>query len=203
MDKTILYYTSNREDPTFEQKIIDDLLLKSGNLPIISVSQKPMTLGKNICVGDIGFSYLSEYKQMLAGAKLAETDYIITAESDFLYPPEYFQLKPEGEDIYRYDKIWVLSLLNKDGFWQKGRTSEGAQLVKRDYFIKILEKYVNRPDPNHSPYFRQPWHYLVGKIPCVTIKTGNGMNLRTRAVGKAEKRLPYWGESDKLIEKLS
>lgn len=28
MKKTIIYYTSNREDPIFEQKVIDDMLSK-------------------------------------------------------------------------------------------------------------------------------------------------------------------------------
>jgi len=48
MNKTILYYTSNHEDPVFEQKIIDSLLENCGNLPIVSVSQKPIKLGQNV-----------------------------------------------------------------------------------------------------------------------------------------------------------
>lgn len=68
--KSIVYYTSNHEKPEFEQKIIDDLLSKRGDLPIISVTQKPMDLGTNICVGDVGLSYLNARRQMLIGETL-------------------------------------------------------------------------------------------------------------------------------------
>jgi hypothetical protein len=44
---TILYYTSNREDESFEKKIQENIL-KQTDLPIISVSQKPINFGKNI-----------------------------------------------------------------------------------------------------------------------------------------------------------
>jgi hypothetical protein len=204
MNKTIIYYTSNRENPLFEQKIIADLRSKKGDLPIISVSQKPLDLGTNICVGDIGLSYLNEYKQILAGVKLATTDYIITAESDFLYAPEYFQLEPKGENIYRYDNIWIMWLHDKkDNFHRKLRCSEGAQIVKRDYFIKILEKYLNSPDPLHSPYFKQPWSYLQGQNPCVSFKTGRGVSKHTGIRYEPENvttSLPYWGDVNKLRE---
>ena len=182
------------------------MLAKKGNLPIISVSQKPMDLGQNICVGDIGLSYLSEYKQILAGAKIATTDYIITAESDYLYAPEYFQLEPKGENIYRYDNIWIMQLLRRNGnFHRKLKRSEGAQVVKRDYFIKILEKYVNNPDPLHSPYAREPWSDLHGKYPCISFKTGNGVGEHTGIRYEPEnvsRNLPYWGDINKLRERF-
>lgn len=205
MDKTILYYTSNHENPIFEQKIINDMLSKKGDIPVISVSQKPMNLGQNICVGNIGFSYLSEYKQILAGAKIATTEYIITAESDYLYAPEYFKFEPDGENIYRYDNIWILCLFRGNEFHRKGRCSEGAQIVRRDYFITILEKYVNKPDPSHSPYSKQQWVNLHGENPCVSIKTGNGVNQHTGILYEPENvsnHLPYWGEVNKLRNKF-
>ena len=34
MNKTIIYYTANREDPVFEQKITDDMLSKAGDMII-------------------------------------------------------------------------------------------------------------------------------------------------------------------------
>lgn len=204
MDKTIVYYTSNREDPVFEKKIMECLNANKGDSPIISVSQIPMDLGQNVCVGDIGFSYLNEYKQILEGVKLATTDYIITAESDFLYPPEYFQIEPKGKNIYRYDNIWIMALSDKNcKFYQKKRCSEGAQLVKRDYFIEILEKYISNPDPFHSPYYKQPWFYIHGESPCISFKTGKGMNSRTGLKDReGSTYLPYWGEACELKDKF-
>src|SRR3989344_9360751 len=144
MNKTIIYYTSNHEEPIFEQKIIDDMFSKKGNLPIISISQKPMKLGQNICIGDVGFSYLNSRKQILMATKLATTEYIITTESDFLYPPEYFNFEPTGDNLYRYENIWIMWLTDRkrQNFYRKTAISDGAQIVKREFFIDLLEKYL-------------------------------------------------------------
>jgi len=53
---TIIYYTANREDERFEQVIRENILRVSEGLPIISVSQKPIDFGQNICVGNVGVS---------------------------------------------------------------------------------------------------------------------------------------------------
>lgn len=206
MNKTIIYYTSNREDVVFEQKIVESLLANKGDLPLISVSQKPMNLGHNICVGDIGSSYFGIYKQVLEGLKVAETEYVLTAESDFLYPPEYFQLEPNGENIYRYDNIWILGNKWKH-FRRKINGSEGAQLIKRKYLIELLTKYLENSDRSHrhSPYFRQSWVYIAGENPCISFKTGNGINLRTGIRGgweNASTDLAYWGNINRIKERF-
>lgn len=214
MDKTIIYYTSNREEEAFEQKIIDDMLSKSGNTPIISVSQKPMDLGQNICIGDVGHSYLNERKQILMAAKLAKTDYVIVAESDFLYSPEYFNFEPTGENFYRYEDIWIMWLTGKyKNFHHKRTISDGAQIVKRDYFVNLLEKYLEpypnwyekndrERDPRHSPYHHVPYALIHGKIPCVSIKTNFGLTFLTAVDDRTSKSLPHWGNVEALRSKF-
>src|SRR5438132_1087410 len=91
---TILYYTSNREDPEFEARVKQNLLKVCGDLPIISISQKPIKLGKNICIKDVGTSGFNMFRQVEIGCKLAETPFVISAEADCLYPPDYFQFIP-------------------------------------------------------------------------------------------------------------
>ncbi|MCK9371413.1 hypothetical protein M0R04_15975 [Candidatus Dojkabacteria bacterium] len=55
MSATIVYCSSNMEKEEFEGKIKENLVKVCGDLPIISVTQKPINLGTNICVGeDIG-----------------------------------------------------------------------------------------------------------------------------------------------------
>ena len=46
MNKSIIYYTANMEDPKFENKIISNLKKQAGDIPIISVSRKYMNLGR-------------------------------------------------------------------------------------------------------------------------------------------------------------
>ncbi|MCK9371410.1 hypothetical protein M0R04_15960, partial [Candidatus Dojkabacteria bacterium] len=96
---TILYYSSQREKPEFEFKIIDNLLKVCGDLPIISITHFPMDLGHNICVGDVGCSGFNMFRQVLLGCEAANTTFIISAEADCLYPPDYFTFRPERTDV--------------------------------------------------------------------------------------------------------
>ena len=66
-DLTIIYYTANHISDYFMANTKKQLIRAIGDAPIISVSQKPMKLGKNICVGDIGRSGYNLYKQILIG----------------------------------------------------------------------------------------------------------------------------------------
>src|SRR3990167_3601524 len=90
-DLTVVYYTSNRIREPFGQRVRDQLLLAVSGAPIVSVSQKPLDFGDNICVGDIGHTYFNIYRQMLTGAKAARTKYVALAEDDTLYSPEHFR----------------------------------------------------------------------------------------------------------------
>jgi hypothetical protein len=56
-NKTIIFYTGNTEKESFEKKVRDNILKVSNGIPIISVSQKPIYFGTNICVGIIGKNY--------------------------------------------------------------------------------------------------------------------------------------------------
>ena len=218
MNKTIIYYTSNREEEAFEQKVIKDMLSKAGNLPIISVSQKPMKLGKNICLGDVGHSYLNCRKQMLMATKLARTEYVIHTESDILYPPEYFKFKPSGDNIYRYANVWVMWLKDKDrkNFYHKPDTFDGAMITKRDFSIDVLTKFLEPypgwysensrgHKPRHPAWNRIQKSYIYGENPCIHIKTKFGLAYTTGVDEKPEstrKNLPYWGDVEKLRAKF-
>jgi hypothetical protein len=214
MTKSIIYYSGNREKPEMEQKIIDDMLSKAGDMPIISVTQKPMNLGQNVCIGDVGFSYLNERKQILMACKLATTDYVITTESDFLYPPEYFDFEPTGDNVYRYYNIWIMWLndAKRKNFYRKTAPSDGAQIVKREFFIELLEEYLKpypgwyvknnkRTDPYHSPYHHVRRENIGGDVPCVSIKSDSGLTYLTGVYNEPEttkEELPYWGNVDDL-----
>lgn len=217
MKKTIIVYTSNREDPIFEQKVIDDMLSKIGNMPIVSVSQKPISLGQNVCIGDVGVSELNCRKQILMACKLAKTEYVVTAETDILYPPEYFNFKPTGHNLYRYNNNWVMWLKdeNRKNFYHKPTSFDRAQIVKRDYFIDLLEKFLkpfpgwypnNKIKPPHNPYYKTPRQYMPSKKPLIHIKTGFSMHYTTgldERPKSTRKSLPYWGNVQTLRKRFS
>lgn len=203
-DRTIIYYTSNREDEAFEEKIRQKLLENCGGIPIVSVSQKPIKLGKNICIGFHTPTNILLYYQVLEGLKEAKTPFVISAEADFLYPTDYFNLAPQKLDvIYRYNNVRVM-WKRRWGFFKK-KYSEGAQIAGRQYLISILEKALKGYDvfdennikfSKFNPYWGLPLEFFGGEIACVTFKTGDSLH---KSVGVEPQHslytLPYWGEA--------
>ena len=212
MDTTIIYYTSNKETPEFEQRIIDSLLKVSGDLPIISVSHKPMDLGKNICVGDVGASGFNMFRQILIGCKEAKTKFIITAEADCLYPPDYFKFVPERDDIcYRNSNTYLLGL-RRDYFYKKLEGGTWSQVIGRDFYIRRLEYlFEGAPewsvDEKNFPKERKKGEDIFTadqikrfetKYPCISIKSGKGMRHYSHSERVPIYDLPYWGDSRKF-----
>ena len=137
-NSTIIYYTSQSEQPEFEQKVIDQINLVKGDLPVISVSQNPMDFGENICVGDVGRTYLNAFRQLLIGCEKAKTKFIFTAESDCLYPPGYFDFRPLDENkIYSHVNTWVLWKTGNDKYYHKEQTHAGM-VYGREFLIKFF-----------------------------------------------------------------
>ena len=210
-DRTIIYYTGNTENPDFERKIMEDLKQKAGKIPIVSVSRKPIDLGTNICVGEVPFSYTSEWKQLLLGLKEAKTKYVIAAESDCLYPPEYFTFTPEEDNImYNYNNIWMVWKY-KGSYWKKRGYCEGAQMCGREYWINQLEPLLPK---EWIPYTREEENALVQKIfktrkeftgrPVVSFKTRDGVSWRTTFDNTTKTHdLDYWGDINSIKQIFS
>lgn len=218
---TVLYYTSNHEKPEFEQRIIENLQEACGNLPIISVSQKPLSLGKNICVGPVGLSYLNEWRQILIGAREVRTPYIVFAESDHLYPKEYFSFVPPREGLYRYDNCWVVFKdITRAGSYRRKAFSDGAQIWDTNSVIKIHERFLaGKPQWFDGPYntinekgeddeqiLNVPFDFFSGTIACVQFKTGDGVSNSANVLNKPgennrKNNLPYWGHVNTLRAK--
>ncbi len=106
---TIIYLTENSLDEHIAKVCQKKLLEEAGDMSIISVSQKPINFGRNVCVGEIGRSWLSLYKQLYAGLKEAETENIVIAEHDCLYTKEHLNWTPPTNDKFYYNmNCWLL-----------------------------------------------------------------------------------------------
>jgi len=202
---TVIYYTSNREDEVFEGVIRRKLLQVIGDLPLISVSQKSIDFGHNFCVGDIGASDKNVLIQMFIGCLLAETPFIATAEADFLYPPTgYFDFVPEDDaKFYRYTNLWVLR--KKSNYFKKKKFSLGAQISGRNKLLDALWGKLSME--NIRGDIVNPHGYkdgIDGPIPCITIKTGDGMrdDCGTNQDVLPVESLPYWGKVEDLKKLL-
>jgi len=194
---TVIYYTSNRETESFESKIRAELLKSCNGLPIVSVSQKPIDLGKNICVGETELSNANIKRQILVGAKAATTENVCMAEADFIYPKEYFEfVPPEKDTIYYLDNLYVM-WCNRSRFYRKG-DSDGALVCNRLHLIELLS---SDQKPNKVLYGkRKPF---TTDIPAITFKTGNGTSWRCPYIkGKHVLAVPYWGTAKNLRKKF-
>lgn len=209
---TIIYYTSNKEDPQFEKRVQENLLKVCGNLPIISVSHKPINLGKNICVGDVGASGFNMFRQVQIACEEADTDFVISAEADCLYPPDYFEFVPPRLDVcYRSDNLYVMPD-HRDFFFHKKEGATHAQIVGRKYYLETLNKlFEGAPqwsvEEKNFPKERlrkvdvfdeiKYWHT---KNPIFQIKTHRGMRYYTHSERIPIAELPYWGTGKKVRE---
>jgi hypothetical protein len=213
-DATVLYYTANTEPETFAVKVRDRLRTAAGALPIISVSQVPVDLGENICVGERGAAYANEYRQILIGAKAARTEWVLSAEADFLYPPGYFSFAPpaDGPDLWRYDPVYIIwrSRAYAPGFRRK-ISSEGAQWARREPLVRRLERCFEGQPEWRSPnddwrvkvYGKREWGTFGDPAqPAVSVKSGHGMRPSTKVQAEHVQELPIWGRADALRREL-
>lgn len=211
---TIIYYTSNREKPEFEAKIQANILKHKGDLPIISVSQKPIDFGENICVGDVGTSGFNMFRQVQIACEATKTQFVISAEADCLYPPDYFKFIPPRDDIaYRNNNVYVMAYGKSYFFKKDGSTF--SQVIGRKFYLEVLGglfkgapkwsvEEINFPKERNkrSDIFRSDQKlYFETKNPCLSFKTGKGMRVRSCSYNKRFYDLPYWGLSREVIKK--
>jgi len=148
-DMTVIYYTANRTKPALMGAVVEQLKISAGDSPIVSVSQKPMGLGINTCVGNIGQSVWNIYHQMLVGARVAKTRYVAMAEDDILYPYEHFhtQYPANGEFLYDTNRRLIFTW-KTPMFSTKGRIITGMLLCEREGLIEALEERFDKyPTP--------------------------------------------------------
>lgn len=214
MNSTIIYCTSNRESENFEDKIKASLLKNCGDIPIISVSQKPIDLGKNICVGDdIGVSGFNFFRQVLIGCEAATTPFIVSAEADCLYPPDYFTWVPPKEDVcYRNSNLYVMGH-HRDYFYHKKEGATHSQIIGREYYIKLLKELFqgapmwcveekNFPkERHHKQDVVDSVEYYQTENPVFQIKTGRSMRHFTHSDRTPIYELPYWGSGKEIYNK--
>lgn len=210
MNITILYYSSGRENPGFEQRIIERLIRASKGLPIISVTQKPLHLGHNICVGDVGASGFNLFRQVLIGLKKVKTKFVASAEADSLYPDTYFDFIPEKDDVcYRATQIYVMPDA-RDYFFHKEEGTVLGQIVGRDFYLSTLEKlFQGAPqwsiEEKNFPKERCKQDDIFTEIkrfdppaPIITFKTHRGLRYYTHSKRDPIYALPYWGNGKDL-----
>lgn len=224
-DLTIVYYTSNTIPEYFWSKTKEQLLKASGSLPIVSVSQKPVDLGYNICIGNIGRSHLNIYRQALIGAKAAKTKYIAFCEDDVLYSPDHFTCHIPSPGVFAYNTnywcvyTWVLPPV----FSKKNRRNMFGLICERELFIEAIEERFKKwPDDDKIKlgFWAEPGKYegrkhlnvterksetFMSPTPIIAFSHPTALSYlnlgkRKRLGDNPVSELPYWGEAEKIYD---
>ena len=209
---TVIYYTGQYEKPSFEEKIKANILENKGDLPLISISQKPIDFGENICVGEVGKSMSNAFRQMLIGVEAAKTHFVCMAESDILYPRSYFEFRPDRDDTFYIAKPHYTLF----AFWRKTKTfyekpqgSEGVVICGRDILIKHLTELLgdyrgfDAGDRIKESYlWKARSERFKMAVPSVQIKTDRNLHRMCPIRRKtATRTLKYWGTSSEVINR--
>ena len=218
---TIFYCSSNREKPEFEQRIRDNILKNCGDLPIISVTQKPINFGTNICVGeDVGVSGFNFFRQSLIALEHIKTPFALSCEADCLYPPDYFQFLPEKLDkCYRNKNLYVMGQ-HRTYFYKKEEGATHAQIVGTEFYRKTLEKlFEGEPEWDYKEeqknfpkekfrakgddvFRKEDIEMYETENPVVQIKTSQSMRHYTNSDRIPRHDIPYWGSGREFRKKF-
>lgn len=207
-DLTCIYITHNQERRTFERNIHQHLTVACNATPIISVSQRPIRLGHNICMGMLGASNSNAWKQVLTGIKAATTKFVCIAESDCLYPPDYFTFTPpHTQVIYYAAPVYILfAMRGKAKYYAlKRKGTELAIVAGRDFLIESITTMLqsSSEDTFVNTFRSLPKAEFTLSAPIVSIKTDRNMHRATpHATHNKLATIPHWGDAHDLLRIL-
>lgn len=171
--KGIIYYTAHKVDRLKEDWMLKHLVIdsvKASNLPVVSVSQRPMDFGTNIVL-HVKPCAVSMFKQILVGLLASEADHVFFCEDDVIYHPSHFDFEPTRDDTFYYNvNVWRCHPRRNIAVTYDEMRSLSGMCVNRElaveHFIKRLayihEKGYHK-DPSKNPKWAREMGYEPGK----------------------------------------
>jgi hypothetical protein len=152
-DLTVIYLTCNKMPARWEQFHREHLLRAVEDRPLITISAKPVDMPGMNLIQEGPFCAWNVYRQLLRGAKLAETKYIAVAEDDTLYTRRHFADFRPPDDAVAYDMSrWsVFSWLEDKAFFSAIRKHGNFTMIgPRTLVIEALEERERKYPQGHS-----------------------------------------------------
>lgn len=208
-DLTIIFYTANVVDDGIMREVTKSL--QSHKIPIISVSQRPMSLGYNVVIPKER-SVRNLYKQVLIGASIAETEYVALCEDDCFYSKGHFEYRPAhfGYNTNR----WLLHL-REQVFSYRNRVVLSQCIAKRKSLVDTLNERLSL-QKLEDRFCGEPGRfekYLKLKVyPLETFSTNlsnlvicheNGIMGHKKLGGHTCKDNDQWGSVEEWISRIS
>jgi hypothetical protein len=179
MKKVIVYFTDSRLEESLDNAVRAQIVKASNGIPIISVTQKPLDFGKNICVGMKPRCYLSLYEQLLTGVKAAEKDSLIyLCEHDVFYNPTHFEYIPPRKNKIYYNLNRYYWTLNAGFFLNAiGKRALSQAVGYKDVLVAHAKEQVWARRKNiASPCFG-PFKNFESRHPNVDIRHGGNFSI--------------------------
>jgi hypothetical protein len=202
---TIIYLTDNALDERIAETCQEFLSMAAYNAGcrIVSVSQRPIDFGDNVCVGEIGRSGLSIDKQIKAGLDATDTEFVAIAEHDCIYSAEHFAWTPPNRKLFWYNtNVWLLQYRNPehpqyDGMFSfyDDRLVQSQLICGTDALRKAIDEKLEIL-LDESVTERWPVHSRLGE-------PGTNYMHRSRRVFKNEALLPVWHKVKDFITKYN
>lgn len=191
-NRVIVYYTDDKIEASLANAVRQHLRKVAGPIPIISVSQKPLNFGKNICVGYKEKSYDSMYDQMLTGVKAApENSTVYLCEHDVFYHPSHFAKVPGFKDGVSINQNKVYWASGYSSFCASPKQKAWSQTIgNREYLLQKLEQR----EPGKGMNLR--WFKWESNRPNIDVRHFNNLT-------KTPKYLREWLKGGKGITNLS
>lgn len=154
-DLTIIFLTTNALPSRWEKVHLEHLLRAADGRPMVVISKEGMELDRpntTYLIQEGPFCAWNVYRQLLRGAKLAETKYVAVAEDDTLYPARHFNDFRPPDDAVAYDMSrWsVFSWAQRPFFSAIRKYGNFTMIGPRQLVIDALEerekKYPNGKD---------------------------------------------------------
>ena len=216
-DLTIIFLTVNTVPDGWVEYHKSILLEAADGAQIITISRRLLDWGDENLIQDAEPSVLNIYKQVLRGAKLANTPYIAIAEDDHLYPKQHFQYRPP-ENTFGYDgSRWGLFTWGTPTFYHKKRISNGSMVAPRDAVIDSLEERFRRHPTNNrigelgkekgTKLDRKESVFFWSTIPTIFLSHVNALDKLEQEKRKRMSMIraydiPYWGKANEIASKF-
>lgn len=145
-DLTIIFITLNKVPEKWAAYQRDLILKESRGCPIITISRLPLDWGYNL-LQDPPYDNNNVVKQILRGAKLADTPYVAVAEDDVLYSHAHFKTRPRRHWVLYNGARWQIQTWRPSVFYMKLRLANSALIAPTKLLIWTYEeRYAKYPD---------------------------------------------------------
>jgi hypothetical protein len=151
MNTTVIFLTQNNLPKQWTSYHRGVLLEAVGDLPLITVSRKPLDFGLNIIQTEPK-SPSNIYWQILKAAKIATTKFIAIAEDDTLYHKDHFNFKLDdgavGYNMTHWSLFtWIDKHHKEPTYSWRNRRGNYSMKGDREVIIKALEeRFAKWPD---------------------------------------------------------